>query len=621
MMTLSLKNGGQPVKAANKTRLPDKKDLFSLGLFLVLAGALLAAVFCFPVSDDESYICAMTQRFLAGDKMFVHEWQITQICTVFLLLPLKLFHLLNGSTEGIILYSRLFFAFCDLGIYLFLCRKIKHLSMSLILSAFLFCSDVFLLSFNYFFGSLFFLCIALFMLAFPKRPLSGRKLLVIGVVFACAVLEEPPFAFAYLIYAFLVLFRRLNFQRKDRASVFFERYSFLFDIRCLKWITIGICVSAVLFLICLNRLTQPDLAVQLLPTLLSSREHAFTLFGNPVNIHKLKDLASSFHPVNLLLLLLIGAAAFFLRKKLREHLPWRIAIFCAALLVFCSCYLHAAVKHEVNPYLNRVPILLFLPTCFSVCRQKDPRMVFLFSASVICSVFVDLLSNTWIFFAGRLAYFPLFAAIGRFLSETSSEINAKPAALSSREKRQKRQRIAQKITVLLVFSVFFFFNIVYLSSASVDLFDSSFGRETFSRGPYRGLKSTKQNVQFYEMFLSDLDDIDRKCTSSFYFAGYFPSAYLYLEKKTVGIHSVYYDDMENTDFPIRYWESFPERRPEFIYIPRFDSEHLSVSSSTGESDENLTFIKSISVCEIEKRTAGYIVRIVKWNDPLRPPDG
>lgn len=63
-------------------------------------------------SSEESFYVSIPFRLVLGDHLAADEWHVTQLASLFQLLPVKLFMAATNSTEGIILFLRYFYLAC-----------------------------------------------------------------------------------------------------------------------------------------------------------------------------------------------------------------------------------------------------------------------------------------------------------------------------------------------------------------------------------------------------------------------------------------------------------------------------------------------------------------------------
>lgn len=105
----------------------------------ILAGILIARCFFSFCQSDESFYAALINRFWSGEKPIQDEWHRAQLYTPLLLPYYWVFHLLNRSTEGVILYFRLIYVFFAIitavKLYQLVFKKTTDSSFAAILAA------------------------------------------------------------------------------------------------------------------------------------------------------------------------------------------------------------------------------------------------------------------------------------------------------------------------------------------------------------------------------------------------------------------------------------------------------------------------------------------------------
>ena len=89
------------------------------------------------------------------------------------------------------------------------------------------------------------------------------------------------------------------------------------------------------------------------------------------------------------------------------------------------------------------------------------------------------------------------------------------------------------------------------------------------RGPLKGLRQTAGFAEEYESYLRDIDAIGTMTDGPFFAAANIPWMYLYTDLPAGSYSSLFVDG----DFPGRsllYWETFPEKKPQIVYFPKYD---------------------------------------------------
>lgn len=211
---------------------------------------------------DESLYLAIPYRLCQGDALLTDEWHISQLSS-FIIYPLvKIFLLLNKSTDSIILAFRRIYTIIQLCVASILYLKYKKVHKT---GAFIGCI-LFLLYTPYGIRALSYNSIAIQSLAlFSIFFYSNNKieLIISGVLFAFSVLCCPYLIIVYFAYlVFYVLCR-------NRQSL--DKYRFLYA-------SIGsICVF---ILFCIFVLSRADIQkiIFSIPKILEDPDHSYDLF-------------------------------------------------------------------------------------------------------------------------------------------------------------------------------------------------------------------------------------------------------------------------------------------------------------------------------------------------------
>ena len=129
-----------------------KADIAALAVFVGLGVFLLFSARYSTVLPDESYYYVLAKRFAAGDRILLHDWQMSQLEGLFLILPYRLFTGAAHGTEGILLFMRRLFIAVDLALYWYYYFKLRDRKCWAVLAAALLCGDQFagVLALNYY---------------------------------------------------------------------------------------------------------------------------------------------------------------------------------------------------------------------------------------------------------------------------------------------------------------------------------------------------------------------------------------------------------------------------------------------------------------------------------------
>ncbi len=127
----------------------------------------------------------------------------------------------------------------------------------------------------------------------------------------------------------------------------------------------------------------------------------------------------------------------------------------------------------------------------------------------------------------------------------------------------------------------------------------------YPRGPYAGLYTTKQELKQYFCCLNDLRQVTEGSKKPIYAAGNIPYFYL-LSTRPCGSYSSLFVPADNPKRILMYWDLFPEKRPDRIYIPYDDG--------FTEADAMLdAFLEKLDG-SVAQGKAGYILTVNDWNE-------
>ncbi len=211
----------------------------------------LAILYCyyvrigFPISD-ESYYFTMPHRVILGEKLFSDEWHIIQMTSFILYLPLKVFYSVVGSMDGVVLYFRYLYVVIKMIFFIYIYVSLRRYGVFSLIASLAFtlynCMRFVTLSY-YNMAPMALVLVGI--LLFVKREPRVIDIIFAGFVFACCVICEPETAIIYFLYSIAVLITGIVKRNKGKDFSF----SFILDRKSFLYITVGISVCALLFLI------------------------------------------------------------------------------------------------------------------------------------------------------------------------------------------------------------------------------------------------------------------------------------------------------------------------------------------------------------------------------------
>lgn len=570
-------------------------DLIALAAF----GAVFACVFVSQQLGmglvDEQFYHTIVKRLLQGDRLFVDEWHLSQLISVLLILPCKLYIALTGGAAGIILAMRRLCFICELlfGGYVYI--RLRKFGFPALLFALALCVFFPYYTFTYYtiaIHGLVFILVTLF--AAEKKP-SGPVLALIGAAAAVTVLAEPILAVGYVLYTAQVF--ALRFLKKS-GRVRESRAAAIPAIRTWAMITAAVFVCFAVFMGWLffsyGGSFRPLLRE--LPELFTGSEYSFDS-GNPYNNVsrfglKLIDMLRMFGFVPPVLMGLTAFAAVLV-KRLKPHWaasPRCSGVYLLLMLAFLSAAYVCLWRHAVtdrsfsesrvdNIALHGVflPVLLFACGSFPLMKAPPALHAALLQTGVFASVLVDFSSDFCACFAGGLALLPALCAAGELAERTFGGF-CKSEAASSAEAGSRRGRVFSRAAAWGTAAVFatcmlFWPARTFAVCGCIPAVGYiSAGRngalEPIASGPMRGIRVIPAMNRLCEFTERDMAAAARLGTGPLYVDSFCPLPYLYAENP-MGSYSSFYVEEDRALRAPRYWELHPEKTPEVIYIPYY----------------------------------------------------
>ena len=597
----------------------NKYDAAALGLGLCLLAYFLYTARLGVGVPDEAFYYSIPQRLLKGDRLFVEEWHLTQMSSLFSVLPYWIYVSVTGGTRGMILYMRCAFIAADMLFYAYLYRKLRAYKLWGLLAAFLFCAVLpeSSFAFNYYAVSsmaVTAVCVSFFV----DEKRGAGKLTLMGAVFACGVLAEPLLVFLYLIYCLAALFWNAARKKGRRA----ETYSFLLHGRVWMFFTLGAVCAFVLFTVYLLAAgTFRDLP-RTLPHLFTGTEFNKDNF---VDFSKLSGVLRLFGWVGLVCsAACLGAAAYGYAAG-RADEKQKAAVFLLTCIVFCLFCIFGVFRTFAGSegvmsadlfLFYGVPVLLTGPTWFFLSGKKEPRLFLFWLTGALYSVFVDLSSSVMMGAGGRIAQIAALLCIGGILSgrRASAEAAAKRRRKSSLAGRPVNRRAFTAVFAVCA-AVFLVWNLGHIGAQGffkpmeyiyhADPPDPSPYGVTLREGPFANLKTGASIAEKYYASLRDMDRI-RAGSQGGRLAVYslLPYLYLYADLPYACISSW---DQNGPERSLLYWDLLEEQRPEYIYIADFSFQFY------GQPEEYrkdlLAVLCAEMDCEVTEGEAGYIVKV------------
>jgi surface polysaccharide O-acyltransferase-like enzyme len=537
-----------------------------LFIALMVLGLIFAFWKCFYGfgGNDEAFYLTIPHRLTMGDALIKDEWHLSQLSS-FLLLPfVSLYTSIVGSTEGIILTAR----FCYVIFHAVICSVIylrtrKYGVISAFASALFFVFtpyNIMALSYNTMGLDLVAVTGVVMGTASYKKKLP---IILSGLAFAGAVLCSPYLAAAYILFGICVA---LHYALKKKNFKFVIS-SELFSIKTFLWFTVGAAILAVAFLIfALSRVSVSEI-IEYLPNLMTDPEHPQLTLGYKILTY-FKSIYSFDENFKYAVISYFAMLVVLIVDKKRKQHRSLYLIVSAALTIFTYVLI---IPKLTTYYYNAimVPIIFVGITSYILCDKK-PRNLFasLFVLGIIYSVAISFSSNQWFYViamawsASNLASYVFVARLLKEMRET--EDNFDYAILLKRS-----------AFVAIAFVIVLQIGLQIKCKAEHCFWESSISSmtEQISDGPAKGIYTTTDNCDEYELVYSDLQYYKKKESDNVLCLTPKTWTYLALNDYSYGTLSAWISDDDNAqDSNIArlktYYSLNPDKTPKYIYIPK-----------------------------------------------------
>lgn len=568
---------------------------------------------------DESFYLTIPYRLMGGDRMFLEEWHVSQLSSVLLYLPFRVYYSVAGSTEGVILFFRCLFMLSQLTCGIFLYTRLREYGFTGLIAAAAFCINVPMtisaLSY-YTMSNIAFLLVAC--LLFEKKEISGKRSLAAGFLYACGVLAEPLTVLLFPLYCVCVLF---CVRKNSRKKQVFCSHGQLLNKRVFLKFTIGAVGCFLIFFLFFISHTDPAAIIKNLPNLFTDSEYSFSLTdGNIFDFSKIPAAFAVYGTWPLIGLCVLFVVSVFVSVK-RNTDKKNICAFCffAALFFFAIAEIFYIVNLIERKSYNQIiynfgiPVFLFGCICFFLTSKKDPRIgsVLIFGAMI--SLCVDISSCLVLCYGSHFANVAAVFSVSAFCSEYRA----------GKKKRMKKKQIPFRVFAAVftvihfsVCAVLFLQTVIspplekYLAVSEEDIGKNVQCSERITKGPYKGIYTSEKIKNCYS---ASLEDIDSAGKGSLYVTELIPWLYLYSDAGC-SAYSAWYVESDSYGRQETYWNSFSEKNPDLIYIPYFNAFNFNTGFAETTEGKNWLEEKESFYLAFPSATgcsgnAGYVIRL------------
>lgn len=539
--------------------MPDIQSKSRRARLIALYGFAFLALFVFLLwkcsfgyaNMDEAFYLTVPYRMCRGDRLLLHEWNLSQLTGVLLYPAVRLFLLIHGGTDHILLSFRcLFTAVWALGaVFLFLRLKDFSLPGSMLASlAFLIYTPFGIMALSY--NSLgILLFVSSLTIAVSARTRPGIQFLAAGVLFAGAVLCCPYLVLVYLLMTAACLCAALGKRKRALAL----------------WLWFSLGCGALLAVFCafvFSKETGIREILTTLPFLLEDPEHPKISLGESLRAY----LSSIYHCSGLFPACFAVSVVLLALPFLTGHVMPCFAASCLVCVV-----LQISILREL-PYLNFVmfPLNMAVPFCALHCKTRAVRLPFfgIWAPGGLYTLCSFLASNQKFFVISSVSTIMTVAGIVMLCASVPY--------LQAREQNRRGTWAALLALALLLG--------VQLSAETALRYSSVFWEPggmsaqtlTAAAGPERGIRMTPERLEQYSAMADDVSVIrSREGVQKILFVSENTVLYLMAEKD-FSTYSAWLGrgSRHSIDRLDTYFSLFPDKLPDGIYLDASFSKYL-----------------------------------------------
>lgn len=575
--------------------------------------------------DEASFLYSCFRR-MTGDKIYADDWNFANLFTVFIYFPFRIFYLILGGTQGIIIAFRYLYSVLKLVIFSCTYFALRKYGFWAVLAGSVFVGTDFfgLKTISYYTVCVFSLLLCGLLLFIKKEP-KPLQMIAAGVFFSWAVIAEPGAAVVWFVYSILVLICCVY---KKRNRPILSGYDFILSERVWKYTFFGIAISAVLFLFsCAVFFTGTDLnkiVTGFIQALNSSNYETVEGFSSAtVRLYKYYVY---FVLYNRVFVILFAAVYFFgvclhrYTKKFEKPVFILLSVLFAAMSVHLILYPVETTGGAIGECSSHALLLTLLGAAAYVFTPEKNRKMFAFLLlSFAVSFMVDLTSNVTFCCVLLVGVVPSVILLRDYLCSQFGEYAR--SFVPQKTKKQKRKEkpasavikvwLAALCALPLFIASFEVWHYVYMAdlheTEEIFVMSNEPLDSTIPSGIYKGIITTASISDNYQKSLRDAGKISELCKVSLYIMDCAPSVYL-----DSGVRAAepwlqfFLDDWKAEEL---WWELHPDLKPDVFYIPYTSLSYMDIGGEN-INKEKLAYLNSRAEIKIENGEAGYIVKIL-----------
>lgn len=584
-------------------------DITALSLITAAFIYLFVISFFNGTVSDEAFYISIPIRLMNGDGLLTDEWHLSQLSSVLLYPPVRLYILFTGSTEGIILFMRQLFCLMQLLTGLLIYKTFRKEGIAAILASLLFMLycviNLMTLSYNTMGEALLFFLICTVFSIFDKP--AYPKAFIAGILLGAFILCQPLGIVFCIIYSAAVITAGI-LHKKDGRPVLF-----LLTEKAFLSVFAGAFAVFLYFLFFLLKNSELSTVFSCFPGIFNDAEHM--KITNELGISTFSpvlffsDMAMATGVVPLITAAVIFISGLFIKKKSKAL----AVIICSTALILLNVSFYVKIiSDKINGGTADINFF-FLPLALSglpfylLSNKKNHRVfILIWCTGIMYALFMTISSNLH-----------LHTSVNGYVISSAASVILARELLS--ELKEKKEPVFRNACIVLCLAVFGFASFqtgtmaVYTSATRGSLLSAR-----LTEGIYSGITLPSSQAIVYASVYKDAQKIKELTdgTERLFVVENIPAMYLESGLKT-GAHSGWFF-AEQLAYPeVRnrfrnYYEITPENIPQYIYVPAFINTPEGIISVPPKRTAELAF--ALFDGEAQNLESGLLIEVTGLKD-------
>ena len=566
-----------------------KYDFIFIIAMLLLTAYYFILIFHEPYLKDEVFYPIIPLRLIGGDSLIQHEGHLTQFSSLFQYLPVKIWLLIKGSTEGIILYLRFLYLFVHAIISVLVYVFFRKSGIWSVVAAVMFFAYIPYGALSLCYTSMYMIFWLLFSLCLILSTKTNSPLALVFAVFwfGCSCVCSPMLCSLFFVYLiFVLLWPRKEkiitsiLQRKEKTSKKRNKkptnivrthnndiIDNFFTIKSLAYITCGICIIALIAIAFFFATggTIPAL-IKNLPIVLACSEYSAYLIDF---WKKTYDMLKTYTELSLYLPFLLPAFLIAIRRdKNRNIFSHKVIYLISAAILSVIYMLGVYFTNDPGFYVLTLPFSIVSLICYILTENKNKLLFYLLWCPAIISATLQAFFSNTVFLSLGLGLTICNIAGVFFIHDICKELTAE--YMSSKQcdpSVNKKANITKKILVIVMC-----LDIVFLSFMFAQRKVTNESLIPIENGPYAGLLLKEDDVSHYNITLKDVETVKTIVKEDEPVLIYTRNLWTYLcIDRPFAINTAWLCWIFFPEDLKLYYESNPDKIPAYVYLS-FESE-------------------------------------------------